>query len=122
MRGGEQRRLTSRVILAVLGGLALSGALTQPAFAGRQPIPTAEQVAAAHDAQQGVAAQVQTLDVQLTAARQAVADAQSAAADADMARHSAEAQLERATGAAVLERSVQWLDRRRSPHVIESLK
>jgi resuscitation-promoting factor RpfB len=91
--------------VSALGGIALTATLAQPAFAERGPTPTAEQVAAAHDAQMGVAAQAQTLDAQLGAARQAVADAQSAAADADMARHSAEAQLDRATQAATFART-----------------
>jgi hypothetical protein len=88
-----------------MGGIVLTAVLAQPALAERGPIPTAEQVTAAHEAQQDVVAQVQTLDAQLGAARQAVAEAQAAAADADMARHSAEAQLERATQAATLARS-----------------
>ena len=105
MRPGQGRQLRRRALVAALGGIALTAALAQPAFAERGPTPTADQVAAAHDAEQDVTTQVQTLDAQLGAARQAVADAHSAAADADMARHSAQAQLERATQGATLART-----------------
>ena len=102
---GQVSHFRGRALVAALGSIALTAALAQPAFAERGPTPTAEEVAAAHDAQQDVAAQAQTLDAQLGTARQAVAHAQAAAADADMARHSAQAQLERATQAATLART-----------------
>ena len=102
---GQVSHFRGRALVAALGSIALTAAVAQPAFAERGPTPTAEEVAAAHDAQQDVAAQAQTLDAQLGTARQAVAHAQAAAADADMARHSAQAQLERATQAATLART-----------------
>ena len=54
----QASRLPLRAVVAALGGIALTAALVQPAAAEREPIPTVEQVTAAHDAQLGVAARV----------------------------------------------------------------
>ena len=96
----RRRRHVQRVGVATACALAVVGGVVQPAVADRGPTPSAEQVAAAQQAQADVEAQSHDLDVQLATAREAAVAARSEAAEADMARHSAEGLLERATKAA----------------------
>jgi len=100
----RELRHARRLAAAAACGLAILGCAMQRAVADQAPIPTAEQVASAQNAQADVETQVRQFDAQLATARGAAAAAQSEAANADMARHSAEVFLERATEAAAAAR------------------